>query len=34
MRFTSMRAWLTWAAQLVLNALAGKDLFPVTLPSV
>jgi hypothetical protein len=32
MRFTSMRAWMTWAAQLVLNVLSGQDLFPVAIP--
>ena len=32
MRFSSMRAWMRWASQFVLNALAGQDLFPATLP--
>jgi hypothetical protein len=28
-RFSSMRAWMSWAAQLVLNALAEEELFSV-----
>jgi len=33
-RFSSMRAWMSWAAQLVLNALAGQALFPARLPDL
>jgi len=30
--FTNTRAWMAWGAQLILNTLAGEDLFPVDMP--